>query len=306
MDNQKKYICKDCGREYKHRQNLHRHTKSKHTINHCTSNISNVYQKYTHLVSDNDYKNDYKIDYNCKYCDKVFSFSSGKYRHEKKCKQYKVAEDVITKEEHKAELQKLETEITEKLTKQFTIMLNEKHGYTTNNTLKIGDNQTDIGTQNNITIVQLGKEDVLGTLTQKEKLKILNERYRSVLSLVKLMHCSGKYPQFNNAIISNLKSEFALTYSDEDDKFMTTTKNNLVSDIVSHRTANVEELLDENKEKLTKQTNKKVKELIKILEKDGITLLEDETDFIKNYKTKIMTNIYDNRDELKKKIKEIK
>ena len=120
------------------------------------------------------------------------------------------------------------------------------------------------------------------------------------------MHCSGKYPQFNNSIISNLKSEFALTYSDEDDKFVTTNKNELVSDIVSHRTANVEEILDENKEKITNQTNKKVKELIEILEKDGITLVEDDTEFIKNYKTKIMTNIYDNRDELKKKMKESK
>tara|TARA_E500000178_G_scaffold288580_1_gene291253 strand:- start:19 stop:582 length:564 start_codon:yes stop_codon:yes gene_type:complete len=171
-------------------------------------------------------------------------------------------------------------------------------------TQNIGNQLNDhaIGTQNNI-IIQLGKEDVLGTITQKEKLKILNERYKSVLELVKLMHCSGKYPQFNNSIISNLKSEFALTYDENEDQFVTTKKNELVSDIVSHRTADVEEILEENKEKVSKQTNKKVKELIEILEKDDIILTQEDTDFIKNYNTEIMTKIYDKRKELKKQLK---
>ena len=62
-----------------------------------------------------------------------------------------------------------------------------------------------------------------------------------------------------------MKSEFALTYNEEDYKFVTTKKSELVSNIVSHRTANVEEMLDENKNRVSKQTNKKVKELIEIL-----------------------------------------
>ena len=78
----------------------------------------------------------------------------------------------------------------------------------------------------------------------------------------------------------------------------------LLDDIVSHRTADVEEILEENKEKISKQTNKKVKELIEILDKDDIT--EEDTEFIKKYNTKIMTTIYDNRKELKKKIMDLK
>ena len=71
-----------------------------------------------------------------------------------------------------------------------------------------------------------------------------------------------------------------------------------------HRTADVEEILEENKGKVSKQTNKKVKELIEILDKDDIT--EEDTEFIKKYNTKIMTTIYDNRKELKKKIMDLK
>ena len=169
--------------------------------------------------------------------------------------------------------------------------------------MKIGDHNTDIGTQNNFTIIQLGKEDVLGTITQKEKLKILNERYKSVLELVKLMHCSGKYPQFNNTIINNLKSPFALTYNDEEDQFVTTNKDDLVSDIVSYRTTNVEEILEENKGKVSIQTDKKVKELIEILEKDDLNIMEEDIDFAKKYTTKVMTSIYDKRKEIKQKLR---
>jgi hypothetical protein len=65
-------------------------------------------------------------------------------------------------------------------------------------------------------------------------------------------------------------------------------------------------MLDENKEMVSKQTNRKVKELIEILEKDEIQLSEKDTNFLKEYNTKIMTNIYDNRDILKKKMKKLK
>lgn len=213
---------------------------------------------------------------------------------------------MITKEEHTAELKKLKEELTAEFTRiireQYRpIHPNIENQYRLNNSCN-----TDIGTQNNITIVQLGKEDVLGTLSQKDKLKILNERYKSVLELVKLMHCSGKYPQFNNSIISNLKSEFALTYDEKEDQFVTTKKCDLVSDIVSHRTSDVEDILEENKAKVSKQTNKKVKELLEILDKDEIIITEEDAEFIKEHNTKIMTTIYDNRKELKKKIIDIK
>ena len=79
-----------------------------------------------------------------------------------------------------------------------------------------------------------------------------------------------------------------------------------MSNIVSHRTANVEEILDENKNKVSKQTNKKVKELIDILEKDDFNLTVEDDEFIKDYKTNVMTSIYDNRDELKQTIKILK
>jgi len=300
MKEKNKVLCSICGKKYSSRQSLHNHKKRMHPEKDTTfptfskSKVSLTNTKSKSIVSQ---------IYQCKYCDKVYKHKQSKYKHEKNCK-HNTDVNYISKEEHLEELQKLEKEITDKLTAQFMKMLNEKNiGNTNNNTMKIGDHNTDITTQNNFTIIQLGKEDVLGTITQKEKLKILNERYKSVLELVKLMHCSGKYPQFNNSIISNLKSEFALTYDENEDKFVTTDKDELVSDIVSYRTTNVEEILEENKGKISKQTDKKVKELIEILEKDDLNIMEEDIDFSKKYNTKVMTSIYDKRKEIKQKLK---
>jgi hypothetical protein len=303
------YNCKHCDKKYKYSSGLSRHIKLKHNttfMQHNTTSDTTFIQHNT--TSDTTFMQHNTTPKNCicRYCNKVFSFSQSKYRHEKKCKLKN--QDIVTKKEHQEELKKLEHEITEKLTKQFSQMLIESKSNNTkhSNNVKHSHNNTNsnnsiIGTQN-ITIVQLGKEDVLGTISQDDKLKILNDRYKSVLSLVKLMHCSGKYPQFNNSIISNLKSEYALTYKEDDNKFVTTSANNLVSDIVSYRSNDVEEILDENKEKVSEQTTKKVTELLSILEKEDEDLTKEDRQFLKDYNKNIMTLIYDNRKELKQNI----
>ena len=308
IEEKKNNLCSICGKKYSSRQSLHNHKKRMHPEKDTT--FPTFSNQNTTQIQPEIQHNTTNIQHTCKYCNKVFSFSQSKYRHQKKCK-YNTDVNYISKDEHLEELQKIKEkqaeelhQLKEELTAQFTKMLNEKNvGNTNNNTMKIGDHNTDIGTQNNFTIIQLGKEDVLGTITQKEKLKILNERYKSVLELVKLMHCSGKYPQFNNTIINNLKSPFALTYNDEEDQFVTTNKDDLVSDIVSYRTTNVEEILEENKGKVSIQTDKKVKELIEILEKDDLNIMEEDIDFAKKYTTKVMTSIYDKRKEIKQKLR---
>ena len=302
MATQGKHLCIICGKKYSSRQSLHNHKKRMHSNEKVSltpkSTFSPHFSTTITPLSEHTLK---KLT--CIYCNKVFSRVDSLTRHQKtskKCKANQEETDFISKEEHQRILKDELSKIKQELTEQFMKILSNNHSQHITNQLN------DNATQNNITIVSLGKEDVLGTLTQKEKLSILNERYKSVLELVKLLHCSGKYPQFNNSIISNLKSEFALTYNEKDSKFVTTKKSELVSNIVSHRTANVEEILDENKNKVSKQTNKKVKELIEILEKDDLNLTVEDDEFIKDYKTNVMTSIYDNRDELKQTIKILK
>ena len=63
MNEQKKYKCKECGKEYKHRQNLHRHIKMKHT-----TNTSATFPHFSTIIPQNSTKM-----ITCEKCNKTFS-----------------------------------------------------------------------------------------------------------------------------------------------------------------------------------------------------------------------------------------
>lgn len=57
---------------------------------------------------------------------------------------------------------------------------------------------------NNFTIIPLGRENVSELLTLIEKKEILKSKFSCLESVVDLIHC-GKYDQYKNIIITNLK-----------------------------------------------------------------------------------------------------
>ena len=289
------FTCKICNKGYKHRQSLHKHIKTKHnTANNSILTASQQQHNTTHevLTSNQVIK--------CIYCKKIFNHNQSKYRHQKACKerfnQNNNTRKYISIEQHETEKKKEIDKITNILIKKFKKLLKEE---------KIGDNICNnignqlndhaIGTQNNITIVSLGKEDVLNTLSQNEKIEILEKRYMSVLELIKLMHCSDKYPQFNNSIITNLRSRQALTFDEETGKFVSTNKEDLMKNIVSYRTSDVEDILDENKEDVSDKTKIAVEDVINILSD-----IDDKqnTNYVKEYTDNAMIAIYNDKDRL--------
>ena len=91
-------------------------------------------------------------------------------------------------EKHKKEME----ELKEILTKQIMDLVKKEVKISKKSIQNIGNQLNEGSTQNNvnnnITIVALGKEDVLNTLSEEEK-KILDKRFMSVLELLKLIHC---------------------------------------------------------------------------------------------------------------------
>tara|TARA_B100000242_G_C42989130_1_gene459136 strand:- start:152 stop:1072 length:921 start_codon:yes stop_codon:yes gene_type:complete len=289
------FTCKICNKCYKHRQSLYKHIKTKHNT---TSNNNLTTLEQQHNTSYEVQTSNHIIK--CKYCNKVFNHNQSKYRHQKTCKERFNHNDKTTKyisiEQYEADMEKEMKKLSNMLIKKFKKLLKEE---------KIGDNICNnignqlndhaIGTQNNITIVSLGKEDVLNTLSQNEKINILEKRYMSVLELIKLMHCSDKYPQFNNSIITNLRSRQALTFDEESGKFVSTNKDDLMKNIVSHRTSDVEDILDENKEDVSNKTQLAVEDIIDILSDIDN---KQNTNYVKEYTENAMIAIYNDKDRL--------
>lgn len=292
MPNQYNYQCSQCDKRYKHRQNLSRHIKKEHPP-----------ESSQEVVLDN-------IDnsmYTCKFCQKVYYNKQSKYRHQKKCKE---EHDSLTKsimkmeENHKKEMEELKDILTKQIMDlvKKEVKISKKSIQNIGNQLNDGSTQNNVQNNNNITIVALGNEDVLNTISDEEKVEILDKRYMSVLELVKLIHCSGKYPQFNNSLVTNIKSRYALSYDETQTQFVTKNKEELVENIVSNRTNDIEDMLEEQRENVSPVTNTAINDLLNILSDDT---KKQNLDYINKYKDKILYAIYDRREELKQQLDEL-
>ena len=254
----KKFICKTCNRYYKSYQSLWNHNKKFHSIN--NHNITN----HNHTDNQNITINNHN-KYNCKYCNKQFNFNQNKWRHEKKCNKTLIKkyndlkeENELLKEEFKKEIDNLKNQMLELMNKNCKM-----HPKTLQKINKQMNNQmNNCNITNNINIVQLGNENILETLSEKEKLKILSHCYGSFDKLIECVHFNPKYPQFKNIAITNLKDDYAYKYDEKQNKFIACKKEELLEDLLDNRVIDLEEILDENVEKINNVKVSKIKDLI--------------------------------------------
>lgn len=141
----------------------------------------------------------------CKYCSKSYSRQDSLLRHIKQnsCKIKKEINDV-----YMTEIESLKNKIMEQTTK-----LNEINENRTN---IVQNSNNVINTVNNVTnqfnIVSIGKED-MGKLTQEELLKIATSGVFYPIVAAEIIHCNERLPDFQNILISNLRSNKGHIYS---------------------------------------------------------------------------------------------
>jgi hypothetical protein len=104
------------------------------------------------------------------------------------------------------------------------------------------NNITNNGIINNIILVGYGNED-MKKIDKKEILKALHNGFFSSVSLTKSVHFNPKYPEYHNVFISNIKNRYAMMYIDE--KWILTTKEDLINQIYEDKKYFIEENFDE-------------------------------------------------------------
>lgn len=293
------YTCNVCDLNYKHRQSLYRHNKQKHTKTELFDNISEPKCSITEPFDNiSEPKLNKKIIngstiYLCKYCNKEFKYRQSRNRHLKKCKdEY----DLMYKEENE-ELKHKYKMMEEKYGEQIKILskkveelinINCKVHYKTLQKINNQQNNTqNINTQNNINIIGFTKENLVELFSPKEKLKILKNKFNSLNYIIEYTHFNKKYPQMNNIKITNLNNNIAHIYDGVKNKFIATTKDKLISDLIINRMYDLEEFKGEVMWKMSKRE----KEIInKMLDK----FYEDEDIFIDNKKESIKFLVYNN------------
>jgi len=294
MDLPKIFTCNICSKNYKHRQSLRNHNKKFHTnITQITPNNSVMALNDSVMapVKSN------KIN-KCSFCNKWFSKKSNLNRHINlnRCKN-KINHDIDKKQlKQENELLKLENvKLKENMQneldnfkKQIMDVMIKKCKIHPKTLQKI-NNQMNNCNITNINIVQLGNENIMETLSKKEKLKILSHCYGSFDKLIECVHFNPKYPQFKNIAITNLKDDYAYKYDEQQNKFIACKKEELLEDLLDNRVIDLEEILDENVEHIN---NVKVSKL-----KDFVDKLYDKNLLYNTKKSDIKLLIYNKCDK---------
>jgi len=286
-------ICKYCQKEYSSQSSRSNHIKKYH------KDIIEPFKPEDKPISTHDkpkYKSNISQDlideYKCKFCSNKYRHFQSRWKHEQKCKNNNTDESNKIKllENKNAKIEKEMSEYKKEMERLKNILQKalKIHPKTLN---KINNQLNNSGTINNITIIQLGHENLSEILNTKQKKSILNRQAMSLNDLVDLVHVSGKYKNFQNVYITNLQSTFAYKFDEKVNKFIAVNKNELLNDLVDSRMYDIEKFYEEVCPELEPKRAEQIKRFI--------DRMGDEDDGLKGIKKEeIKLILYNNKDKI--------
>jgi hypothetical protein len=215
------YSCNICNKSYKTYQTLWKHNKNFHNTK------SSFFPQNPQILPQNPQilpQNIPKLC-NCIYCNKEFSRKDNLKRHELKCKT-KNNQDTLKEKELELQIKKEEAAILrlklklqnsdkiENITlRKLNKLLKVHNTRIKNSTVNSHNNiQNNNYITNNFQLIGFGKEeDLQQILTNKEKKMIINAKFCALDKLIEIVHC-GKYNQFKNIILTNMKDNYIYKY----------------------------------------------------------------------------------------------
>ena len=183
------FTCKTCNKTFTRKSNLENHSLK---IFPCKQVEKN--SEIEEIISEN----------NCKFCNKIFSTKFNLNKHHKgHCKLKKESD------------QKKIDEIT-MMNKLKEMFLNNLQNTNITNTNITNNNITNNITNNiQVNIYSAGKED-LSRLSQEDIIKICTSGTYYPIVAAEVIHCNKNYPEFQNFLITNLRSNTGLVFLNDD------------------------------------------------------------------------------------------
>jgi len=257
------HICIDCNKNYSSYKSLwlHKYKYHKHDV---TKNVTIVTKNVTKSVTKGN-------NFICKKCNQNFNSRQTRWRHEKTCEMKIINTNtekvLLEKDKEILEIKKEMLQYKKEMEKMKDII--QKSLKIHPKTLqKINTQLNNSGTINNITIVQLGKENLSELLTKQEKLGILNRQAMGINDIVELAHTSGKYKKCMNVYITNLQNTIGYMYDEKQNNFIAVNKNELLNDLLDSRMYDIEKFYEEFQEKINADKAEKIKKFIDRMNND--------------------------------------
>jgi len=277
------YKCNICEKNYASKQSLWNHNHKYHLLNdnkkQTFDNLhDNKKQTFDNITNKKQTFNDINKNRICKFCNNVFSHRNSRWKHEQKCKDKSNNDQIM---ELKKEINELKQKINNT---QITTNSNNTTNSNSNNTLN------NKGTINNNYIIAFGKEEINNILTEKEKFRILNARYKSIEESIKAVHFNDNRPEYKNIYISNMRDN--LVHTHDGNKFVSQVKHGTINQLIDNHMESIEESLDNSREKLNPKTIDIIEKLIDKINDETTELYDEENDKkylnYKNYKNDLV------------------
>jgi hypothetical protein len=280
-------------------------TQSSSKIPHCSSKFTQNSLKslksssiLPHLSKEKDAVNP-ELHINvlqCIYCNKIYSRKDNLKRHNQACKSKQVYDEKMEVVANN-EIITINNQLQNNLQHENRVLLPNNHNTSlttntnTNTNTNTMTNSNNITTINNIThpvsIIPLGKENLLEFFSDEEQVKILKKMFGCFIYLVEYVHFSGKFPQFANIRINNLRSNIAYIYNDDDKRFNAYDQSEVIAEVISERLMDITNFFDNVKEKLNSKETHKIQQLISEIEEQQVKY--------KEYQKKVKLMMYNKR-----------
>jgi hypothetical protein len=303
------FKCDICKKYYKSYQSLWKHKKIYHPQSKPESKPIIDTSKPESKPKVDESKSEIEINkiYKCKFCLNEYKFKQSKWKHEKKCNKKTNLEDLIKQNEEKdkqiEEIIQDNKEMKKSLDELKKIMLdmmnkNYKMHPKTFQKMVNSNNNNNITINNNFRYVEYGKEDLHNVFTKQEKIMILKKNGSPIENIVRYTHLNDKYPQFQNIIITNVRSNQAYAYNEQLNKFILCDKNELLEEMMIYRYDDLIEFYNQYNHLLSP----KLKETL-----NKSFLLKDDSNFCKNKSKEFNVIIYNecNKDNIKYKLNDL-
>ncbi len=314
------YSCNICNKEYSSQSSLCNHNKKFHQNNNNQVPISSNKVPISSnkvLINSNKILNNYK----CRYCDNIYEKVKTRWAHEQKCKiikqnnieldkeiENKKLEIILKKEESKILQLKLKLQQADKVDNITLNKLNKmllKHNNRIKNSIVNSNNNSNntINVQNNFQLVGFGKEEITEVLTNNEKKLIMNSKYGCLEKLIEIVHC-GKYNQFKNVILTNMKDNYMYKYDDTKGCFVLGTKSEIMNSLVDGKLFDLDiiynELLEKNK--IDEKTKNCIEDFVNRIQYNDEKFTDIEGKEHQNYKhykiSEIKLILFNNQDKI--------
>ena len=200
----------------------------------------------------------------CGYCHKVFSRSDSLARHQSsrcKMRQSMVSTeltDSTTGNRRRNTPSVIHNTVITNIHNVNNNINNSINNNSVNNTLHTPSQNTQI--------VPLGKEDLVNFFTNEQQINILNKMFGSFIYLIEYVHVSGKYPQFQNISITNLRSNVGYSYDDKKRTFLAKSQTDLIASVIDIRLDDIRDFLENVKHSLEEKVIEKITRLISEVE----------------------------------------